>query len=180
MLIYPYLALIDTDEEKSKFQELYDEHRDLMFYRALKILNNHVLAEDALQEAFIRVTKNIHKVGEIKSPETIRFLLVITENAALTLLEQETRQHYDHEEFADDYHLQIPDSAFEHISRQVLADEILQLPKIYREVLYLHGFFDYTLPETARLLDISTETAKKRLQRGRAMLLKKTRGIYHG
>jgi len=47
-------------------------------------------------------------------------------------------------------------------------------------MLYLHGFFDYTLPETARLLGISTETAKKRLQRGRAMLLKKTRGIYHG
>ncbi|MBR6584839.1 MAG: hypothetical protein IKK69_04020, partial [Firmicutes bacterium] len=54
------------------------------------------------------------------------------------------------------------------------------LPKIYREVLFLHGFYDYTLSETARLLDITTETAKKRLQRGRAMLLKKTRGIYHG
>lgn len=180
MIIYPCLALLDTDEEKSKFQELYDEHRGMMFYRAFKILNNHALAEDALQEAFIRVTKNIHKVGEVISPETIRFLLVITENAALTLLEHETRQHYDHEEFIDDYSLQIPDSAFEHISRQILADEILQLPKIYREVLYLHGFFDYTLPETARLLDIPTETAKKRLQRGRAMLLKKTRGIYHG
>lgn len=180
MIIYPYLALLDTDEEKSKFQKLYDEHRDMMFYRAFKILKNHTLAEDALQEAFIRVTKNIHKVGQVRSPETIQFLLVITENAALTLLEHETRQHYDHEEFTDDYNLQIPDSAFEHISRQILADEILQLPKIYREVLYLHGFFDYTLAETARLLDISTETAKKRLQRGRAMLLKKTRGIYHG
>ena len=57
-----------------------------MFYIAQEILKDEQLSEDAVQEAFLRIAKNFHKVGEILRPETRNFTVIITKNVALTML----------------------------------------------------------------------------------------------
>ena len=49
MLIY--LQMIDTPEERSKFELLYREYRGLMFHVANRILENDQDAEDAVHQA---------------------------------------------------------------------------------------------------------------------------------
>ena len=58
-----YLTLIETDEEKQKFIVFYEQYRKLMFYIAKEILKEDQLSEDAVQEAFLRIAKNFHKIG---------------------------------------------------------------------------------------------------------------------
>ncbi|MBR4020017.1 MAG: sigma-70 family RNA polymerase sigma factor, partial [Firmicutes bacterium] len=72
-----YLTLIDTDEDKIRFAKLYEQYRHLMFYIAKEILQDEHLSEDAVQEAFLRIAKNFHKVGEILCPETRNFTVII-------------------------------------------------------------------------------------------------------
>lgn len=43
-----YLAMLDGDDEKSKFESLYLTYRKLMFHVANGILNDEGLAEDAV------------------------------------------------------------------------------------------------------------------------------------
>ena len=62
---------------------------------------------------------------------------------------------------------------FENAEYKALVEAILSLPEIYRNVLYLQGVYEYTLKETAGLLGITVDTAKKRTQRGRKMLREK-------
>lgn len=55
MLLF-YLSLLDTEEEKTKFERLYYEYRAVMKYKALEILKDEYLAEDAVHEAFIKLS----------------------------------------------------------------------------------------------------------------------------
>ena len=55
MLIY--LQMLETPEEKSKFEQIYLEYRNLMFYVSKGILHNQQDAEDAVQEAFLKIIK---------------------------------------------------------------------------------------------------------------------------
>lgn len=57
-----YLAMIPTEEGRNKFALLYWEYRDLMFYLALRILGSQQDAEDAVQEALLRITEIIEKI----------------------------------------------------------------------------------------------------------------------
>ena len=53
MLIY--LQMIETPEDRSKFETLYEEYRDVMYAVAKKILRNNMDAEDALHQAFVNI-----------------------------------------------------------------------------------------------------------------------------
>ena len=58
-----YLQMIDTPEDRSKFEQLYLEYRGLMFHVANKILRNEQDAEDMVHQAFLKVAENIEKIG---------------------------------------------------------------------------------------------------------------------
>lgn len=53
------LGMMDTQEEKSKFEELYYQYRKLMHWRAKQILTDDMLAEDAVHEAFIKIIRHM-------------------------------------------------------------------------------------------------------------------------
>lgn len=162
------LALIDSEEEKSKFITLYEEYRHLMFYVAQEILNDEHHSEDAVQEAFLRIAKNFGKVGEISSPQTRNFVVIITKNVALTMLKKENT--FSSDDFIIENSTEFTDDVFEVISNKILAEYILKLSEIHRTVLYLYHVYGYNIKEIANLLSISVDSAKKRVQRARLRL----------
>lgn len=56
--------MIETDEDKSKFEKIYERYKNLMFYTAMQILNHTQDAEDAVHQAFIPIIDNIDKISE--------------------------------------------------------------------------------------------------------------------
>ena len=72
MLIY--MALIDESENQSKFEEIYNTYKGLMFYVANKILNNEADSEDAVHNAFITIAENIKKVDKAVCPKTQNYV----------------------------------------------------------------------------------------------------------
>lgn len=56
-----YLQMLETPEEKSKFEQLYLEYKGLMFHVAYEILHNEQDAEDAVHQAFVKIAENIKK-----------------------------------------------------------------------------------------------------------------------
>ena len=85
------LMMVDTPEEKRKFVILYENYRYLMLKVAVDILHDYQLAEDAVQEAFVRVAKHMENVGQPEETATKRYLITITKHAAIDLYRRRNR-----------------------------------------------------------------------------------------
>lgn len=170
-----YLALIDEPQEQESFTRLYSKYRKLMHYTAREILRNDMLAEEAVQEAFIRIAKNFSKVSEVDSAATKRFVVVITENAAKTIWKKEYRKSDISLDADNDQRDAVINGNVtdEIVERDYFVDEILGLPKMQRDTLYLYALYGYSYKEVANLLGISEAAVRKNVQRGRKTLAAK-------
>lgn len=171
-----FLMAIEDDHERNKVIGLYQQYYSTMFYVAKSILNDYSLAEDAVSEAFIRIIKNVNKIGELHCHQTRAFVVVIVRNIALDMLRSQKSEKvvpfedYDQVSYPDD-------TLFENMSTKEackrITDCIETLNPNYRDILYLKVRFQYTNEEISELLNISPDNAKKRLSRARTALLNK-------
>ncbi len=60
-----YLQTIDTAEDRSKFEQLYEQYKQLMFYTAFQILKRPQDAEDAVHLAFLSIAENISRISDL-------------------------------------------------------------------------------------------------------------------
>ena len=172
-MIQLYLTLIDDEEDKVRFEHAYEEYRLLMHREAKKILKDDHRAEDAVQEAFLRIARNFHKVGDVEEKPTRNLFVLITRRAALNMLERE--EHFapaTEDDLAKSEALAAPDFAETPLHETEAMQAIARLPQAYREVLYLRGVYGYEMKEIATLLNISADAAWKRFQRARTALEK--------
>lgn len=170
MLIY--LQMLDTPEEKSKFETLYYTHRRTMLHIAMQILKDHQLAEDAVQEAFIRLAKNFSKIGQVDCPRTRLFVVIIVRNISFTMrTEQQKQIVVEVPETTVPMEYDLEEEVLGRIAYEEVLTVIQELPLIYRDILYLQCVEEYKLTEISKLIGIGIEAVKKRAQRGRKMLL---------
>ena len=159
-----YLQMIETPEQKSKFEQIYLEYRDTVYAVAYKILHNESDAEDAVHQAFVKVAENIQKISEVKCPKTKGFIVTIVENRAIDVYRRKKR--HPHVPFSEE-HVGVavePDGADD------LAACIAKLPARYRQVILLKYHHGYSTKEIAKLLAITVSNANKLEQRAKAKL----------
>ena len=88
MLIY--LQTIETEEDKSKFEDIYREYRGLMYYIAYRRLHHEQDAEDAVHHAFMKIAENI-KIIDPVSPKTKQLVVTIVDNRVTDMLRMNGR-----------------------------------------------------------------------------------------
>ncbi len=81
-----FLNILDTEEEKDKFVRVYESYRYMMWYSANEILKDKDLAEDAVQEAFLALTRHLDKVDEDNTGRTKKFLRTIVKINAIDII----------------------------------------------------------------------------------------------
>lgn len=84
--MFLFLALLDSPEEQEKFTEIYEQYRHFMWYVANQKLQDAHLAEDAVQEAFLALTRHLDQIEDVHSPRTKKFLATIVRSKAVDLL----------------------------------------------------------------------------------------------
>ena len=176
------LSAVDLNtDDKNKFESIYQVHKNALFHQVLKIVKNETDAEDVLQEAFIKIAKNINAIDDIKSKETISFLIVITKNTAYDYMRKSSKiielPLSETETFIDESALENLVSSIEY---QQIVSVITSIPTPYNEVLYLHYVKDYSIKKTANILDKKTATVKMQLVRGKKILIDKLSEVLYG
>ena len=61
MLLSIYISMLDTEQERQKMTDLYEEHKYALLNYAMTILRNQDMAEDAVHNAFISIIKKKEK-----------------------------------------------------------------------------------------------------------------------
>jgi RNA polymerase sigma-70 factor (ECF subfamily) len=170
MLAICFAALVE-ESSRNKFTKMVEKYQRLMFCVARDILKDDYLAEDAVQEAFLKVAKNFSKVGDIDSGKTKFFLVVITKNTALDMLRKELRRPDGNATRLDDLaENSVPVGTFNDIDAVDLGELIMTLPENLRSVLYLYGIYGYTFSEISNLMGLSIAAVKGRYYRARNTL----------
>ena len=168
-----YLSMIETENEKDKFERLYHQYGRLMKYTANKILHDDFLAEDAVHTAFLKIISNLHKIDENAICRTKGFVIIITENAAKSMYVNRKKIHAFSSEYAKNdvaYELSEFEKLISDLSADTIADKIGTLSKQDSEILMLRYIHELTDKEISRLLDLKESTVRKRLERARRRL----------
>ncbi len=168
------------DGEHDLFYELIRPYERRVYSAALAILRNEADAEDVAQEAVLKAFKHIRQFRAEARFST--WLIQITVNEARMWRRKEHAKiiepMVDHQDQAGNYTprdfadwREIPSETLERKEvRQMLAEALVSLGQIYREVFVLRDMQHLSIEETAKALGISTASVKTRLLRARLML----------
>ena len=144
------------------FGALVDRYGQVVYGVAYARIGNAEDAEEVTQEAFVRLYQWLDRVVGRKTVGP--WLVEVARNVATDLLRRRQREMPLHSSVAG--HVMAPDHAREEM-RRLVWEQLANLDEDHREVILLHYFQNTKLREIARLLNITPQTAAKRLQRAR-------------
>lgn len=159
-----YLMMIDSPEDRSKFEEIYIQYRGIMMKTALAVLNNHHDAEDAVHHAFVKIAEHIEKIEEAVCPKTKAYVVTICENKAIDLYRM--KQRHPQVEYLD----ALAGVTVAYHGANALAACMAKLPARERELILLKYKYGYSNNEVAQLLGLSYSNAIKIDQRAKKKL----------
>jgi len=173
-MLYIYLAMLESPEDKEKMADLYYTYREYLLNTARDILRDESDAEDVVHEAFLRVANNFTKICDVSSHQTRNFLVIIVRGLALNQYNKRNRVvevSFENLEGTDDS-LAVEDSGPEQFEYEDLHQVLEQLPAEHRDILYLMYYERLSVREISKFLNLTESAVKKRLQRARAAVQK--------
>ncbi len=159
-------GLVDLllQRNRKAFEKLYDDYSAALFGLTFKILKDEAQAEDALQEAFVRIWKKIHTYDASKG-RLFTWMLNIARNIAIDMLRAASSRKSSQTSSIDDYSFDAkgPSSSqkTDHIGLREIVDG---LPKDQKQVIDLIYFSGYTQAEVAKEYEIPLGTVKSRVR----------------
>lgn len=159
-----YLQLLETEEDRSKFEALYLMYRDMLYCIAWKYLKNEMDAEDAVHQAFVSIADNFSKIGDLECPETKSYIVITLRCRCYDIIRsKKRRQHVLYEDA-------ISDTEVDYDGPIVLASCLAKLNSRYRDALLLKFHLGLTCKEIAAVYKITEDNATKLVQRARKKL----------
>ena len=153
-----YLMMIESDEDKNKFEILYEKYRNLMYKVAFNVVKDEYFAEDAVHDTFVKIAKNMSEIGDVEDKKTRNFIMVVTKNTALDSYRKRT-------ESADS-----AEEDYEGSTENRVLDIIRNMSDGYKNVFLLKYVNGLSNGEIADVLGITEATIRKRLSRGKEII----------
>jgi len=161
----------DQSAQRVIFKALYGK----MLVVCLRYYNDADYAQDVLQEAFIKVFKNIKKYsGEGSFEGWVRRIVVNTaiDDIRKRKYEEVSIDAYDHDWLEDEGKEEIEWNALIFKNRERILQAIQDLTPAYRSVFNLYVVEGYSHKEIAEMLSISVGTSKSNLSKAKQNLKK--------
>ena len=157
---FNHLAALKGDPEVEQYHERMEQ-------AALRILKDTHDAEDAVQNAFLKIIRNFEKFLELPCKKRPFWCVCIVKNEAITLLRKKKKAIM-LESMEDAY------DASADIEKALSYEDIIRLfaglPETYRAVLEMKFLLDCSGKDISQKLGISENAVNVRISRGRAML----------
>ena len=143
---------------------LYDHYADALFGVAIKVTKDEALAQDVLQDSFVKIWKNAHKYDAEKA-RLFTWLFRVVQNTAIDAVRSRQRKTKKEIQTQDSnvYHIPTTTLAVEHLDIQAHADGLEEKYKVVIDALFFQGM---TQQEASDELNIPLGTVKSRLKIG--------------
>ena len=88
-MLSAYISMVDTPTEKELIAQLYNAYKQFMYNISMSLLGKKEDAEDAVQDSFVRIIKNLDKIQNPYSRKTKSYITVITKNICFDKLKKQ-------------------------------------------------------------------------------------------
>lgn len=163
-LIERHIVSLLAEKDDKAISLLYDNYGDTLYGVAYKVLRDEDLAQDVLQESFVKIWKKADSYDASKA-KLFTWLFRITRNTAIDKL-RSINNKADKEvqmDVSDVYNLGVSAIRPEFMDVQENLDKIEPKYKVVLEALFFEGM---TQQEASEELDIPLGTIKSRLKIG--------------
>lgn len=166
-------AMLDTDEEKSIFEQLYTQHKQRLYRIAFSKLHNSQNAEDAVSECFLRILNKSANIFDVSPNKRAHFLNILIRNVCVQMFnkvikERTTSIEDECPEIVDEINLE--DEVIGKISRDRLVEFISQMPEKLRDAMVLKSVMGLSNHEAAEQLGITENTLRQRIYEARKQI----------
>ena len=171
MLLF-YLSLINDEQSRVRFSEIYQDYLDWMLRIAYHHVKNEPDAQDIVHDVFMEIIKNDASVPTGSVEETKAYLFVCIRNRASSLIRAKSKQ----KTVDMDVLIKFPsgDDVESIVSNVITCDQLQEfvdcMSYTYKDVMSLYFVHDMTVNEISKILHIPRATASIRLKRGKTIL----------
>ncbi len=152
-----------ADGDREALGQLYESYKTKVFRVALSILGDCFLAEDAVQETFIKIQQN---AGSLRLRDNENgWIMTIARNTAIDILRKHRREVV-HEKVAEMVdRMETDGDMVEYGQGDGYLQLIDPLEELDRQIVSLHLIGECKHRETARILGMNVSAVKKRYER---------------
>ena len=165
-MLLVYLALIDDQQDKDKFEYLYNEFHIIMLSEAKRILKNNYDAEDVVHDTFIDLAKNIKLIRTNNKAETLSYLLCATRGHAYNFCNRKKLNYVP----LQSVETQIADDNWFKLDSNINYKNIVKVIK-NMDNLYFYYCIGLNCKEIGLILGRKHATIRKQLTRGKLILI---------
>ena len=164
------LVLLAARSEESALAELYDRYGRAAYGLALRILRDPVLAEDAVQEAFLTLWRTAARFVPERSKAST-WILTLVHRRAVDAVRREQRRRADSLDRAAEPSVEgVEEDAWLRFQRERVQSALSRLPDAQREALELAYYGGLSQSELAERLGQPLGTIKSRMFGGLSRL----------
>jgi RNA polymerase sigma-70 factor (ECF subfamily) len=160
------IPVLDDRNRKQRYEALVDELYQDVYRYAYWLCKQRPLAEDLVQETFLRAWRSFDSLQNEKAAKAWLFTILRRENARLYERYRPDLVDIDDQSIADSDENE-PD---EKLDKRQLHEAIASLDKDYREPLLLQVVGGFSGKEIAAILNLNNNTVMTRLFRARSKL----------
>ncbi len=152
--------------KQERYEALVDDLYQDVFRYAYWLCKNHALAQDLVQETFLRAWRSLDSLQNDKAAKAWLFTILRRENARLYERYRPELVDIDDVSVAD----ADEQSPEQNMDKDLLHAAIMKLEAEYREPLLLQVIGGFSGKEIAEILDLNSNTVMTRLFRARSKL----------
>ena len=164
-----FLMIINDVEIRTKLEEIYIHYHKDLFIIAYSILKDYQEAEDVVQRMIIKLHNNLEKISDVKCKKTRAYLVTIIRNLCYDTFNQKKKVVFITEKEVGEIGLEDEVTLDEHVIKvedsKEMANNLSDLHKPYADIIMFKFYYELSIPEIAKILNITENNVSVRINR---------------
>jgi len=168
------LSTLENEQERRKIEDIYKKYRYKCLHIAKKYINNHQMAEDVVEDAFMEMIKHKNKILSMDCSDLLPYIVTIVKSRAINIVKKENRTSdmpiEEFEEVFKSSEIPIDEQIINKQGFERLVAHISKLNENYKVVFEMKYIHNMSNGEIAEKLNITKKNVETRLHRAKIKL----------
>ncbi|NLY48223.1 MAG: RNA polymerase sigma factor [Clostridiales bacterium] len=171
-----YISMLDSEQDKKKMEEIYNEHKHALYMYALKLTGNQALAEDAVHSTFIAIIEQKEKYFNLSRMDFRCSSVIIVRNKCIDLLRKQQKYsdtpYEELEIFIESKDKPVEEQAVVSCEYEAIRKHLASIDEISRQVLIMKYYLGMSYKEIGDALKMTPKHVETRIMRAKEKVRK--------